>query len=249
VCDFPQDGKIDQMMKLFAQPWVFGCAVSQVTRLPPPSLKEIAFIGRSNVGKSSFLNSLLNRKRLARTSNTPGCTRSLNFYFPAISLKGDEAPSVSRARKPRQYPVAMVDMPGYGFARAPRIELDTWISLVFEYLRNRKILLEVCLLVDSRFGFTSRDLRTIDLLEQSEIEYLIVLTKLDKIVRSPEDPRVHNLVTDLETQMQSMKWHRGIWATSVSKRWGLDAVRREICTRVVSAFETCDQLSSFRRDM
>jgi len=160
--DFQEIGR-----KLFAGECNFIWAAPSLTNLPPEGAPEIAFAGRSNVGKSSLLNALTNRKTLARTSNTPGRTRELNFF----ALGG--SPETARLR--------LVDMPGYGYAAAGKEKVATWTRLMQNYLRGRPTLLRVFVLIDGRHGLKPIDSDMLDLLDKSAVSYQIVLTKYDEV--------------------------------------------------------------------
>lgn len=146
---------------LFAQESRFLLGVASLKQLPDDTLPEIAFAGRSNVGKSTLLNALTGRKALARTSNTPGRTQQLNFF----DLGGR---------------LTLVDMPGYGYAKAPKSEVAAWTRLVRDYLRGRVGLRRLCLLIDARHGLKSTDREIMDLLEESAVVFQVILTKTDK---------------------------------------------------------------------
>lgn len=148
--------------RLFAQECRFVLGVAKEAQLPPPGRPEIAFAGRSNVGKSSLLNALAGRKGLARVSGTPGATRQLNFF----DLAG------------RAY---LVDLPGYGFARAGKGDIAEWNALIRAYLRGRANLRRLCLLVDSRRGIGEVDRKIMALLDEAAQSYQLVLTKTDKL--------------------------------------------------------------------
>ena len=150
--------------KLFSGPIAFLKSAPQLEFLPDPTLPEIAFAGRSNVGKSSLLNRLTNRGSLARTSNTPGRTQELNFF---------EVGAPPRLR--------LVDMPGYGFAKAPRDLARRWRYLVNDYLRGRVVLKRALLLVDSRHGLKDVDRDVMKMLDDAAVSYRVVLTKADKV--------------------------------------------------------------------
>lgn len=146
---------------LFAGPCEFVYSQSTLADLPPAALPEVAFAGRSNVGKSSLINALCGRKALARASATPGRTQLLNFF-----RLGDR--------------LMLVDLPGYGYAKAPKADVDRWTALVMDYLRGRPGLLRVCLLIDARHGIKENDIATMKLLDRAAVVYQAVLTKTDK---------------------------------------------------------------------
>jgi GTP-binding protein len=147
---------------LFAQEWRFATAASSVETLPKMRGLEIAFAGRSNVGKSSLINALTRRNALARTSNTPGRTQELIFFA------GDAV-------------LTLVDMPGYGYAAAPRDKVKAWTALVHDYLRGRANLARVYVLIDARHGLKDSDKPALDLLGEAAVSHQIVLTKADQI--------------------------------------------------------------------
>lgn len=147
---------------LFAGECGFVAAVAELERMPPMTLPEVAFAGRSNVGKSSLINALTGRNSLARASNTPGRTRQLNFFDLAGRL-------------------LLVDMPGYGYAEAPKTEIARWTHVVESYLRGRVTLRRLCVLVDGRHGLKDSDRDLMDQLDRAAVSYQIVLTKVDKV--------------------------------------------------------------------
>ena len=149
--------------RLAVRPWTFVKSVVGLDHLPEGNRIEIAFAGRSNVGKSSLLNALIANKGLARTSNTPGRTQELNFFRPD---NGD---------------MYLVDMPGYGFAKAPKDKVDAWTRLVQDYLKGRQTLARVFLLIDARHGIKAVDHTIMEMLDTAAVSYQIVLTKADKI--------------------------------------------------------------------
>ncbi|MDA0785340.1 MAG: ribosome biogenesis GTP-binding protein YihA/YsxC [Proteobacteria bacterium] len=173
------DANLAAVRHLFAQECTFVRGVARLPDLPAPSLPEIAFAGRSNVGKSSLLNALTNRKTLARTSNTPGRTRELNFFDLAGRLM-------------------LVDLPGYGYARAPKTEIARWNTTLRDYLRGRPSLQRLCLLIDSRRGIKDGDLEMMAMLDASAVVYRVVLTKADK----PKSAEMEHLVEAVSTEMK-----------------------------------------------
>lgn len=157
------DAELKAGQLLFERPWRFVMGVPSLDFLPPAGPVEIAFAGRSNVGKSSLINALVRQNGLARTSNTPGRTQELNFFVTD------------------NVPLQIVDMPGYGFAKAPKEKVDQWTDLVFAYLQGRATLARVYLLIDARHGIKAVDEKILEMLDTAAVSYQIVLTKLDKI--------------------------------------------------------------------
>jgi GTP-binding protein len=152
---------------LFARPWDFFTATQTHEHMPPPEGIEVALAGRSNVGKSSLINGIAGQKALARVSVTPGRTKQLNFF-----------------RAPEQ-PLVLVDMPGYGFAKASKLVKEDWQGLMFDYLRGRPNLRRVLLLLDSRIETKPSDRAVMDLLDLAAVPFQLVLTKADDVKPGP----------------------------------------------------------------
>ena len=165
--------EIEAGRKLFAADWQFAAAAGSAERLPPMKGVEIAFAGRSNVGKSSLINTLTGRKALARTSHTPGRTQEL-IYFAA----GAESP------------LRLVDMPGYGYAEAPKAKVAAWTALIHAYLSGRANLARVYVLIDARHGLKDADAAVLKTLDEAAVSYQIVLTKADQVKQADLEGRV-----------------------------------------------------------
>ena len=200
---------------MFGRPWIFIRGVPAMKFLPPEGPPEVAFAGRSNVGKSSLINALVGHKGLARTSNTPGRTQELNYFVPdGYSGEAGDLP-----------PMALVDMPGYGYAQAPKDHVEAWTKLVFDYLRGRATLKRVYVLIDSRHGIKKNDEDVMSLLDKAAVSYQIVLTKTDKI-KEAGVPRV--IAETAEKTRKRPACFPGIIATSSEVNEGLDDLRQAI---------------------
>ena len=165
---------IEEARKLFAGPCDFILGVAALAQLPDATLPEIAFAGRSNVGKSSLVNALTNRKTLAKTSNTPGRTQQLNYFNLGEKL-------------------FMVDMPGYGYAKVSKEQRDEWTQLIFDYLRGRPTLRCVFILIDSRHGLKDSDIELMKMLDETAVQYRIILTKADKAKTTELEKRIKDI--------------------------------------------------------
>ncbi len=192
---------------LFARPFLFIKGCVRVSDLPEPDRVEVAFAGRSNVGKSSLINALTGRKNLARTSNTPGRTQELNIFEAELAQ------------------VRIVDMPGYGFAKAPKPAVEAWNRLIHSYLKGRANLRRVYVLVDARHGPKANDLSVMNELDRTAVSYQVILTKADKPT-----------ATDLEKAIKATKEaiakrpaaYPDIILTSAETGAGIDLVRAQI---------------------
>ena len=155
--------------RFFAHECNFMLGVASLEQLPDPVINEVAFAGRSNVGKSSLLNALTGRKNLARTSNTPGRTQQLNFF---------------EISNPRDGALYLVDLPGYGYAKVSKEDVESWTRLLKSYLRGRPSLRRAFVLIDARHGIKANDREIMDMLDEAAVSYQVVLTKADKVKAS-----------------------------------------------------------------
>lgn len=199
---------------LFAQAWDFKLGAPDLNFLPPDDRPEIAFAGRSNVGKSSLINALVGQLRLARASNTPGRTQELNFF----TVPDD-----------RLY---LVDMPGYGFAEAPKAKVEAWTKVLRGYLSGRRTLLRVFVLIDARHGIKNTDGEILKLLDQSAVSYQVILTKSDKVSRTALDKTFAATRAKLAQHPAAFP---EVIATSAEKGGGIDLLRAEIARLLANA--------------
>ncbi|MEO0034585.1 MAG: hypothetical protein RLZZ501_608 [Pseudomonadota bacterium] len=193
---------------LFARECRFLRGVVALDGLPPADLPELAFSGRSNVGKSSIINALTGRNGLARTSNTPGRTQELNYF----DLGGR---------------LVLVDLPGYGFASAPKTEVARWTRLVESFLRGRSVLRRVVVLVDSRHGLKDSDRDMMSMLDRAAVVYQVVLTKADKITPGALEATRERVVAEIAKRGAA---HPSVIATSSQTGLGLADLRAELAT-------------------
>lgn len=198
--------KLAAARKMFAGACEFVWGTGDINSLPPESLPEIAFVGRSNAGKSSLINALTNRKTLARVSHTPGRTREINFF-----KLGDR--------------LMLADLPGYGYAKASKTITAEWQKLIFSYLRGRASLRRVSLLIDARRGVLDLDKEVMDLLDEAAVSFGIVLTKIDKL--SPEEVAEVVAATDVEARKHTAAYPE-ICATSAFRGMGLDPLKVQL---------------------
>jgi len=197
---------IEEGRKTFAQPAIFMLGVVKLDGLPDESVPEIAFAGRSNVGKSTLLNALTNQKGLARASNTPGRTREINYFDLSGAMN-------------------LVDLPGYGYARASRTQVEAWTQLTRDFLRGRSMLRRVCVLVDARHGLKPTDIEVMDLLDESAVIYQIVLTKADKIKPTALAVLVEQTTLAIKRRPAA---HPVVRATSSETGFGIDLLRADL---------------------
>jgi GTP-binding protein len=191
---------------LFARECCFVAGAAEQAALPDESLPEIAFVGRSNVGKSSLVNALTGRRMLARTSNTPGRTRQINFF--ALDRR-----------------LMLVDLPGYGYAEASKSAVAAWTRLMQHYLRRRASLCRVCLLIDARHGIKPPDRPLLQLCDAAGLSYQVVLTKADKLAPDAREAAAAAVAAELARHAAA---HPEIHLTSAEKRLGIAALRATI---------------------
>jgi GTP-binding protein len=201
-----RDAFIETGRLLFAGPIDFERGTPSMEFLPDSSLPEVAFAGRSNVGKSSLINALTGRNKLARASTEPGRTRELNFFRVGDKLR-------------------LVDLPGYGYAKAPKAEIARWTALMRDYLRGRAALKRVILLIDGRHGLKPDDTNVMDALDEAAVSYQLVLTKADK-VKPSEIAATTGAIGAAIAQRPAA--HPEVVATSSETGLGIELLRAEI---------------------
>ena len=189
--------------RLFAGPATFLLGVANLDQVPSTALPEITFAGRSNVGKSSLINALTNRKALARTSVIPGRTQEINFF----DLDGR---------------LMVTDLPGYGYTKAPKGKVDAWTNLIRQYLRGRPNLRRALILIDSRHGFKDNDRDIMELMDDAAVNYQIVMTKADKVKPGPLAARHGAITAEIAKHVAA---HPGILVTSTAEGWGIAETR------------------------
>jgi GTP-binding protein len=192
--------------KLFAGPCDFIWGASRIDNLPPQSLKEVAFVGRSNVGKSSLINALTGRKTVARVSQTPGRTQQINFF----NLGGK---------------LMLVDLPGYGYAKASKSLATAWQTLAFTYMSGRATLARVLLLIDARRGIMASDLAVMELLDRAAVSYELVLTKIDE--QEPAQTEATRISAAAEARKHTAALAE-MAATSSHSRAGIDVLQGQL---------------------
>jgi len=205
--DIPPD-LLEAGRLLFAKPCTFIMGCAKINQLPADDLPEIAFAGRSNVGKSSLINALTGQKALARTSNTPGRTQQINFF----DLDGR---------------LMIADLPGYGYARAPKAQVKEWTGLVETYLKGRASLRRIFVLVDARHGLKDTDRAIFKMLDVAAQPYQVVLTKCDKVKPGPLKALTAATATELATHAAA---HPDMVPTSAHKNDGVAELRAVIST-------------------
>ena len=198
---------------LFSQNFEFVVGMASLSQLPEMDLPEVAFVGRSNVGKSSLINALTNRKNLARTSNTPGRTQQINFFQVPDQLM-------------------LADLPGYGYARASKTAIEKWNKLIKKYLRGRAQLARVYLLIDSRHGIKANDAEIMDMLDTCAVSYQVVLTKTDKIKDNEVEAVQKQTLEKIKKRPAS---HPEILCTSSQKGLGMDRLRKAISSLAIGS--------------
>jgi GTP-binding protein len=203
----PSEEALEAGRLLFAGDATFVMGVVELKQLPPSDRTEVCFAGRSNVGKSSLINALTNRAKLARSSAEPGRTRELNYFDVG------------------QGQLYLVDLPGFGYAKVSRSQTEAWTRLTKSYLRGRPSLRRVFLLVDARRGLMETDDEVMDMMDKTAVTYQVVLTKVDKLAKG----EVEELAATIEGRLKKRgAAHPIVRTTSAEKGWGIPELRAEI---------------------
>jgi len=213
MTDSPQNGGEDgfafdaetlkEAEKFFRRECRFVAGADSFARIPPSPVAEIAFAGRSNVGKSSLINALTGRKNLARSSNTPGRTQQINFF----DLDGV---------------LQLADLPGYGYAKATRSKVHAWNTMVSQYLKTRNNLKRLFVLVDARHGLLAADYKALDIIDGAGVPYIAILTKADKVKKA----ELETIKAGVEDVMRTRKTSfPRVYITSAEKGWGIPELR------------------------
>ncbi len=191
----------------------FVLTATSLRDCPREPFPEVAFVGRSNVGKSSMINALVNRKKLVRVSNTPGRTRTLNFFDVTIDGKG------------RTTKLRLCDLPGYGFARVSKTERESWKGMIQDYLAQRSQLKVVVAIVDAEVGPTPDDAQMLDFLQEAPPQILVAATKLDRLPKAKRKPRVESIARELELPLSAVHGFSATERIGVQEVWSalLDA--------------------------
>lgn len=191
---------------VFNKPITFLVGAMSVSDLPLTGKPEVCFIGRSNVGKSSLINALTQNNKVARTSKTPGCTQQINFFDVAELF-------------------LLVDLPGYGFAKASKQKIKNWNQLIFNYLRGRQQLIRVFLLIDAKVGITRADQESLEYLKEYGISCQIIATKIDKLKAQDKEKQLESIQKEMLKYPNCMIT---LLTCSSSKNWGIEEIRESI---------------------